>query len=407
MTFATGVNKQLKYKVESVWGTIPAASASQSLRRVTSTLGLKKQTFESNEILSHFQRQDFRHGIRSAEGVINGELSPGTYKDFMAAAVRRAFTVVTAITGASITVASLGGTPPTWTVTRAAGSFLSDGIKVGHVVRLTAGAFNAANLNKNLIVASVTATVLTVGLFPGIAALVAEGPISSATVTLPGKITFAPSSGHTDLSYSIEHWHQDVAQSHVFSGCKIRKMDVALPPTGMSTCAFDFMGRDITPATAEYFTSPTAPTTTGVIASVNGLVVAQSGLKANVTGISFALEGNMTAEPIVGSNVYSDIAEGRILVTGQMTVVFQDGVERDYFINETEVSVAVALSASSAAAADFLSFALPRIKFGAADISDGDKSLIVTLPYTALYNSAGGAGVQTEQTTLQIQDSQA
>jgi len=404
MTFATGVNKQLKYKVEGTWGTIPAASGSQSLRRVTSNLVLKKQTYESAEILSSFQRSDFRHGIRSAEGSIHGELSPGTYKDFMAAVVRRAFTTVTAMTALSITIAGSG---PTWTVTRSAGSFLTDGVKQGHVVRLTAGAFNAANLNKNLIVISLTATILTVALFPSIASLVAEGPIGSATVTVPGKITYAPSSGHTDLSYSIEHWHQDLALSHVFSGCKTRKWDVGLPPTGIATTSFDFIGKDLTTAGAEYFTSPTAQTTTGVQAAVNGLLIAQSGLTANVTGFSFSLDGNMTTEPIVGSNVYGDIAEGRILVTGQMTAVFQDAVMRDYFLNETEVSAAVALSASSAVGSDFQSFALPRIKFGGADIDDGDKTLIITMPFTGLYNFAGGAGVQTEATTLQLQDSQA
>jgi hypothetical protein len=405
MTFATGVAKQLKYKVEATWGTIPVAASAQALRRVTSNLGLKKQTYESNELLPTYQRQDFRHGMRSIEGAINGELSPGTYKDFMAAAVRRAFTAVTAITGATITIAGSG---PTWTVTRGAGSWLSDGIKQGYVVRLTAGAFNAANLNKNLIVVAVTsATVLTVAVFPGIAALVAEGPIASATLSVPGKITFAPTSGHTDLSYSIEHWHADLSLSHVFSGCKISKMDIGLPPTGMATAAFNFLGKDITAAGAEYFTSPTAITSTGVTASVNGILTAQAGLTANVTGLTISLDGNMTTEPIVGSNVYGDIAEGRILVTGQLTAVFQDAVMRDYFINETEVSLAVALSASSAVGSDFVSLALPRIKLGAADIDDGDKTLIITAPFTALYNSAGGAGVQTEQTTIQIQDSQA
>lgn len=405
MTIATGVAKQLKYKVESVWGTVPAAASAQALRRVTSTLGLKKATYESNEILPTYQRQDFRHGIRSVEGGINGELSPGTYKDFMAAAVRRAFTTVTAITGASITIAGSG---PTYTVTRAAGSWLSDGVKAGYVGRLTAGSFNAANLNKNLIVLAVTsATVLTVALFPGIAALVAEGPIAAATFTLPGKVTFAPSSGHTDLSYSIEHWHADLSISHVFSGCKIRKMDIGLPPTGISTANFDFIGKDITTAGAEYFTTPTAVTSTGVMAAVNGLLVAQSGLSANVTGASISLDGNMSVEPVIGSNTYVDIAEGRILVSGQITALFQDAVMRDYFINETEVSLAIALSASSAVGSDFISLALPRIKLGGADIDDGDKSLIITMPFTALYNSAGGAGVQTEQTTIQIQDSQA
>jgi hypothetical protein len=68
--------------------------------------------------------------------------------------VRRAFTSVTAITGISITIAGAG---PTYTVTRSAGSWLTDGIKFGQCGRLTAGAFNAANLNKNLAVISLTA----------------------------------------------------------------------------------------------------------------------------------------------------------------------------------------------------------------------------------------------------------
>jgi hypothetical protein len=43
-TIATGVAKQLKYKVEGTWGVVPAASGSQRLRRVSSTLNLRKQT---------------------------------------------------------------------------------------------------------------------------------------------------------------------------------------------------------------------------------------------------------------------------------------------------------------------------------------------------------------------------
>lgn len=404
MTIATGVNKKLKYKEEVTWGTVPAAAGSQSLRRVSSDLSLRKQTFESAEILTHLQRLDFRHGVRSVEGSINGELSPGTYEDFIAAALRRAFTAVTDIAGASITVA---GTGPTYTITRAAGSWLTDGIKAGQVVRLTAGTFNAANLNKNLLVLAVTsATVLTVQPLNGVA-LVAEGPIAAATLGIPGKVTYAPASGHTDKSYSIEHWFSDLSLSEVFSGCKINRMNVAIPPAGMATLGFEFLGKDITAAGAEYFTTPTAETTTGILAGPNGLLVAQSGAIAVVTGLSFTDDNNMSAEAVVGSTTYADIAEGRILVSGQMTAMFDSATIRDYFLNETEVQLMVALAASPAAAAAFMSFALPRVKFGAGAPDDGDKNLVLTLPFTALYNSAGGSGVGTEQTTIYVQDSQA
>jgi hypothetical protein len=41
---------------------------------------------------------------------------------------------------------------PTYTVTRGAGSWLTDGVKAGMVVPASAGALNAANLSKNLLV---------------------------------------------------------------------------------------------------------------------------------------------------------------------------------------------------------------------------------------------------------------
>lgn len=401
MTFATGVNKQLKYKAETTWGTVPSASGSQLLRRMTSMLSLKKQTYESNEISPTVQRLDFRHGMRSIENAINGELSPGTYKDFFAGALRRDFTAVTAITGASITIS---GTGPTYTLARAAGSWLSDGIKIGYMVRLTAGGFNANNLNKNLWVVAVTASNLTVYVLNG-STLTAEGPIGSATASVTGKITYAPSTGFTDKSFSFEHWHSDLSLSEVFSGCKINRTTLQLPATGISTIQLDVMGKDIVTASSEYFTSPTAATTSGVFAAVNGLLAVQGSAVATVTGLNIQIDDSMTTEPLVGSNTYGDIAEGRILVSGQLTAVFDSGTLRDLFIAETEASLMVALSTSSVAGADFVTLAMPRIKFGGADKDDGDKTIIQTLPFTALYNVNGGAGIQSELTTLQVQDS--
>ncbi len=405
MTVATGVAKQLRYKKEVTWGVAPGTGSAQLLRRAGggSTLSLQKDTYESSEIASHYQRADYRHGVGKVMGKISGELSAGTWKDFFAAALRRAFAAVTAITNASITIAGAG---PTYTVTRAAGSFLSDGIKAGDVVRLSVGVFNAANLNKNLLVLSLTATVLTVMPLNGVA-LVAEGPIITSTVTVIGKKTFAPPTAQTDDSFAFEHWYSDVALSELYVGCKINQMDIKLPPTGMSTIDMDIMGKDVTTAAAQYYITPTAETTFGILASVNGLLIAQGGAIALLTGLDFSIKGSMTVDPVVGSNRYADITEGRILVDGNVTALFQDATIRDYFLNETEVSLAVALSANGGAAADFLAFSMPRIKFGDASKDDGVKALIQTLPFTALYNAAGGAGTSSEQSTLVIQDSQA
>lgn len=403
MPTAAGLFKQLAYKVEATYGTVPAAAAAQSLRRVQSTVDLNKDTYESNEIRTDFQVADFRHGVRRVAGKIGGELSAGTYEDFFAYALKRDFVAVTASTAVSVTIAGAG---PTYTVTRAAGSYLTDGYKIGMVVRLSVGALNAANINKNLLIVALTATVATVIPLNGVA-LVAEGPITGTTVTATGKNTYVPLTGHTDRSFSMEHWYADLVQSEVFSGCKIGGCAIQLPPSGLATVDWDVQGKDIVTAAAQYFTSPTAQTTTGLMAAVNGVCRIGGVTVASLTGLSLNIAPNFTGDPVVGSNTIPAKFPGRVRVNGQLTAYFDSVALRDAFINETEIDLIGAFSADNSAIADFMTFTLPRIKLGGAAKNDGEGGLIQTIPFTALLPATGGAGIANERTTIQIQDSQA
>lgn len=403
---AKGLFKQLRYKLQTGIGVAAGTTGGQILRRVTSDISLNKDTYQSEEIRSDQQIADFRHGVRRVAGTINGEISPGTYVDLMAAILRRDFTAVTAITGASITFAlgSLLGTVQTYTATRGAGSWLTDGIKAGDVVRFTAGSFNAANLNKNLLVLSLTALALTVIPLNGVA-LVAEGPIASATLSVPGKKTYVPSAGHTDKYITFEHWFSDIAQSERFTDCKLAQMDITLPATGMATIAAQVQGLDMVAAQAAYFTSPAVETTSGIVAAVNGVLLAAGAPVGLVTGMSVSINGNLTGDPVVGQNTLPDLYPGRVVVTGQFTAYFQDAALRDAFINETEIGISAALATTNAAAADFLALTMSRVKLGSAGKDDGEKGLIQTFSYQALLNGAGGAGAAAEKTTISVQDS--
>lgn len=403
MTIATGSALRVAYKKEATWKTAPGASGAQYLRRVACTLGLAKQTYRSNEITLSYQKNDMRHGVRSVTGGIQGELSAGTWKDFFAAFCRKAFAQTTAITGLTITTS---GTGPTYTVARSAGSWITDGVKVGEVWRLTAGAFNAANLNKNLFVLAETALNLTVIPLNGVA-MVAEGPIATATLTMPGKKTFCAVSAQTDDSFAIEKWFSDISISELYLGCKLDTMTLTLPPTGMAGIDLGFLGGDITTAGSQYYSTPTGETTTGIEAAVNGVVQAQGSTIALLTGLTLNGKGNMSGEAVVGSNTFPDILEGEMEVEGSATVLLTDGTFRDYFINETEVALAAALAATPAAAADFLAFSLPRVKLTSITPNDGAKGIQLTCGFVALRNSAGGASTASEDTTLVVQDAQA
>jgi hypothetical protein len=398
---ATGINKRVQYKKEVTWGTQPGATSAQLLRRITSTLDLAKDAYQSQEIRTDYQVSDYRHGMRKVAGNVNGELSGGTYKDFMAAAVRAAF-ASGATTGAVVTITAAAAAPQ---FVRSSGSFITDGFSVGQVVRHSGWSSGAtANNARNFLITALTATNMS-GIFLDGTAVTAKASGDSVTIAVQGKQAAIPLTGHTNDSFSIEHFFADIVQSELFTGCRVAKMDVKLPATGMSTVDFAFMGKDMVPASAAYFTSPAVQTTSRTYAAVNGALFVAGVQVGLITSLDFSLNANMSVDAVVGSNTTPDVIPGEIMVTGSLTAYFQDATLRDIFNNETEASVVCAFTADNTGAAEFMAFTLPRIKAGGNQKSDGDKGIVQTIPFTALLNVAGGGTTGTLQTTLAIQDS--
>lgn len=403
MAQASGIYKQVAYKSANTAGAAASGAGGKLLRRVKSALDLKKDTYESQELRSDFQRADFRHGVRRVPAQVGGEVSAGTYADFFAGILKRDFAAVAAITGLTLTIAGAG---PTYTVTRSTGSWLTSGLKNGLAFRLTAGAFVAGNLNKNLVIAGMTALVLTVYVLNG-SALTAEGPIATATATPVGKVTYTPQTGHIEKFFTLEHWYPEVPASEVGYDLRVSSLTVDLPATGMATVQIDMMGKDVIDDTSQRFTTPTAATSTGLAAAVNGVMLYQGAAVAVVTSLNVSISSTYTGEPVVGSNVIPALSPGRVVVKGQATVKYVDTTFRAAFRDETEVDLAVVLSADNSAASDLLSLVLSRIKLSDASKDDGEKEIIQTVPFEALLNRAGGTGTATEQTTLMVQDSAA
>lgn len=399
---AQGVSKQLRYAKQTGLGTLAATTGGTILRRTTSSLDLAKASYKSAEIRSDYQIADMRLGTRSVAGDISGEISPGTYADLIAGTLRAPF-AAGVTTGAQTTVAASAVAPH---FTRTTGSFLTDGFKVGDVIRGT-GFTNAANNATNFMIVAATATNLSVTQLNGPLGIVTEAAGGSVTLSVAGKKSFIPQAGFVDSYFTFEHWFSDIGQSEVFKDCKVSQLDLSLPATGMSTIKAAVMGLDMQAGSAAYFTAPSPESSSGILAAVNGVLLVGGAPVGLVTGMTLTVNGNLTNDAVVGSNVMPDVFNGHIDVTGQITAYFQDAALRDLFVNETESSVIVAMTASNAPNADFLAFTLPRIKVSDAKKDDGEKGVILTMPFTALLNVNGGAGTATEMTTVSFQDSQA
>lgn len=399
MPLSTGINKRVAYKLESTWGTLPGATSAKVIRRVTSDMNLKKETYSSNELRQDYQVAVFSHGIRSAEGSLNGELSPGTYADFLGSLVAKNFATVTPIAGMSVTIAASGSN---FTITRAAGSFLTDGVEVGDIVALTAGTFNAANLNNNCLVLSMTALALTVRVLSS-TVMIAEGPIAAAGLTVRGKKTEVPLTGHTNQSYSIEESYQDIAQTEVYTGMKVGSAAVSLPATGFATIDLSFMGKDLGyTGTSAYYTTPTAAGTAGVVATVNGAVVVNGVSIAVITDANFTIDRALENANVLGSNSIAEMFTGTIGASGSISVYFENATFRDYFKDETEVSLVFALTVDQSKTADGISFTFPRVKLGSFSKSDSATGITASADFTALLNTVTTNGLP--DSTVKIQD---
>ena len=403
MAVAQGITRTWAYKVQVAKGTAASGSGGQLLRRTSITFDGTKDKYSSNEITSTQQSTGATHGVGSSSGSIAGEISATTYGDFMQWLVRKDWAATSAISSLSLTIAASGSN---YTVTRAAGDFLTGGIKVGDVIRLTGGSLNANNVGKNLVVTNVTATVLTVNVLNG-ETLTAEGPIASCTVTVTGKKAWTPTSGHTNKYITFEDYSSDVTRSQLYADVQVASLAISAPSTGIITAQLGFVG--LSPPTrsgSQVLTTPTAETTTSVMASSKFAVFINGVRQSVVTSFSLNINGNVSlGEAVIGSNSRPDTQKGRIIVDGQFTALFEDDTLAAYFDDEAAREVVIVMAEDLTDDADVISISLPAVKFFSANGDDGEKQLVRTYTIEAQRPAGAGSGTEHNDAIVSIQDS--
>lgn len=413
MPLAEGVSGRITYK-QYASGVITAnaradsasdlgASGAQILRRVSSSLALQKDTYQSQEIVAHRQIQDFRHGTRRVSGGISGEFSPGTYWDFVEAACRG--TAASAQTASESDYTSVAADNATSTITFASGAPATK-YKIGDIVRFTNLSESTNNARNFVILAFGGTANRTVTVYPAPTTMSADTAFGMTSV---GKSVYTPSSGHVARKFGIEVYNEDIDVARLYTECRVGGFNIQLPASGMSTIEVTMAGRDMEVyegGAAPFFSAPSAATSTGILAAVNGLLRVGGSTVGVVTGLNVQLALNPTSEAVVGQNFVPEIYLGRANVSGQLTAFLQDGTLIGDFIDETEISLLAYLTASNAAATDAVTIYLPRLKLGGATVADsGESGQVITAPYQALLGSGTAAG--DVATTIRITDTAA
>lgn len=414
MALSEGVQASLRYKAyasgalsataESDPTTAPGASGGQLLRRVTHTLNLRKNTFQSNEIRSDRQIGDFRHGNRRVEGSISGELSPGTYFDLIEAAMRG--TKATALAKSNTEFTSCAADNATSKFTFAGGDPVSEGFRVGDVIRFT-NLSEASNNSKNF-------TILSFGGTSNREVTVSPAPTShsadtSFNVARPGRTIAVPSSSFVSRLFAFEDHDEATDISRLFTECRVTGFGLRMPAEGMDTIDIPVMGRGQTvysAGSAPFFASPTAITSSGVTAGANGLVQVGGTTVGVITDIALSFAMTADAPSVRGQLFPPEIFLGRAVVTGTLSALFENATFLENFTDEDEISLLVRADAGGGDAPECISIYLPRVKLGGADVSrSGDGAQALNLPFQALRYLGAGAGIET--TTIRIHDTAA
>lgn len=406
-SYATGAITANSQPVSTV---DPAVGSAQIIRRVSSTLKLAKDTYQSAEIRSDRQISDFRHGVKRVTGGIMGEYSPGTYFAFQEAALRATKSAAITQTQATLTSAAFDSVTG---ITFAGGAPVTAGVRIGDIVRFTGltvgGGVNNAT---NFLVTGVSGTSNRVlAVYPAPTTAAADTTFSMTTNGTSGKAVFMPSSSFVSRKFGIEVNNSDVDISRLFTECRVGGFNMKLPATGMATVEVPMMGRDMeiySGASAPFYTSPTAATTTGIFAAVNGLLQVGGSTVGVVTGLDISMNLSPSSDAVVGQNFVPEIFLGRANITGTMTAFFQDSTLIADFKNETEVSILAYLTTTSAANSPAVSIYLPRLKFGDGNVSDaGEGGQQITMPWQALLGTGVGATNGSEGTSVRIVDTEA
>jgi hypothetical protein len=318
MAYQTAANILVALKRETSEGVAPVTVTGATVLRITDSPGLdlRRAVIASNEKRSDGLKSMGRLGGKMVEGSYSSEITVGGATDILFEAIMRS-TWATAVTVgfASVTTVAVG----TNALVAAAGSWITQGFKVGDIFRLS-GTSQAANNDKNVRVSAVTT--LTISVATNTFTVVTAA--ATGTIVIARKLATATTP--TQYTHAIEQYDTDIDLSELFLGCKLTGMRLSFRPGAMATAQYTFMGLDRTvlaTGTSPFYTSPTLSTDLALVADdatirYNGLVV------ATFTGFDLDFQVAAAGQPVIGSFVSPSIFANDLTVTGSLTGLRSD-----------------------------------------------------------------------------------
>lgn len=181
-------------------------------------------------------------------------------------------------------------------------------------------------------------------------------------------------------SFVIEKGFTDINQYFQYLGCKIGNIQLTVTPDALVTGSFDVQGKSITNTTTSYDTTPTTYNHTA-FSGIDGIVL-EGGAGAQFTNLNFNITNGIYDARVIGSNKSANLGAGKSEVTGELTIMFEDVVMYNKWLNETQTDIKLTFNLGN----DSVEFKFPRVKLngdGSAKI-ESQEGITITFKWRAL-----------------------
>lgn len=396
MVYQSQSNGYIAYKAQSAKGSVATGGSGFVLRTAGGPGGkVTKQPYGSNEVRRDGMRSRGRHGSRRTSGSYTVEVSLDNMDPIYEAVFRGTYESALVITEATAGLTSI--TTGANSIVASAGSWITAGLRVGDVVRLTDQATSTANNGRNIRLTGVTALTLTTA-----ETLVVNAVADTAfTVTRPGQKLINPAAGAAVKTYfTIEEYDADLDLTEIFSDVIFTSLKFSMSPDGILLCDIGWTGTGAftTAATgsAPTFTSPTE--STGVpLACVDATVRYSSTDFVDLTSWDLMIDIGANAPAVVGSVVSPDVFTGLMSVSMNFGMLRSDYGKMTDFLAETVLNFQMLAVENESEPKDFFSLFVPNFTLGGVEKSPlsmeaGPRTQTIAIPADLVgVDSTGGA----------------
>jgi hypothetical protein len=405
-TYQSQSNGYVAFKAQSAKGSIASGGSGFVLRSAGGAGGkITKNVYGSNEVRRDGMRSRGRHGQRRVSGTYLVEVSldnmDSLYEAVFQGTWANALTITEATSGGATSI-----TTTTSTIVGNTGSWITVGLRVGDVIRLT-GFATSANNSKNLRITGLTATVITVA-----ETLVLDASAdTSFTITRPGQKLICPAAGAAVKTYfTVEEYDGDLDLTEIFSDVIFHSLKFTMAPDSIMHCEVGFTGTGAfttaSAGSAPTFTSPTE--STGVpLACVDATVRYSSTDFVELTSWDMMIDRGAVAPSVVGSIYAPDVFTGNMAVGMNFGMLRSDYGKMTDFLAETALTFHVLAVENESEPKDFLSLFVPNFTLGGVDKSPlskeaGPRTQTIAIPPDLVGIDTTGAATGYDSTMVKL-----